>query len=111
MLEVCLVAVRVRHVLDADVNALADDLIPDLLVDLNAHRALCHVPHAAGATVVVRERHALLDGTVGLDVDVVSELVGLEVGLEAGHSVLAEGAGEFAAGACSVTVRVRHLFI
>lgn len=108
VLDVSLVAVGVRDVLDADVDALADDPVADLLVDLNTDGALGDVPDAAGATVVEGVGHAFLDGAVGLDVDVVPELVGLEVGLEAGHSVLTEGAGEFAAGACSVTVGVRH---
>ena len=111
VLEVGLVALGVRDVLDADVDALADDLVADLLVDLDADGTLGDVPHAASATVVEGVGHTLLDGAVGLDVDVVPEPVGLEVGLEAGHPVLTEGAGEFAAGACSVTVGVGHFVL
>jgi hypothetical protein len=64
-----------------------------LLVDLDADGALGDVPDATGAAVVELVGHALVDGAVHLDVDVLADLVGAEVGGERDVPLLVEGAG------------------
>jgi hypothetical protein len=61
-----------------------------LLVDLDADGALGDVPDASGAAVVELVRHALVDGAVHLDVDVVGDLVGAKVRRERDVPLLAE---------------------
>jgi hypothetical protein len=67
---------------------------PYLLIDLNADGALGDVPDASRAAVVELVRHALVDGAIHLDVDVVADLVGAQVGGERDVTLLAEGARE-----------------
>lgn len=52
--------------------------------------------------------HALVDGAVNLDVDVLADLVGLEVGGERDVTLLPERPREEVAGAGSETVSCRH---
>ena len=79
-----------------------------LLVDLDADGALGDVPDATGAAVVELVRHALVHGAVHLDVDVVADLVGAEVGGERDVALLAEGAREEVARPRAQTVASRH---
>ncbi|PON76180.1 hypothetical protein PanWU01x14_035980 [Parasponia andersonii] len=53
-------------------------------------------------------RHTLVDGAVHLDIDVVSNLVGLEVGGERDVTLLPEGPREEIAGSGPETVSSRH---
>jgi len=53
--------------------------------------------------------HTLVDSTVGLDVNNVADLVGLQVGGKLdGHTMLPEVTGEHVAGASADTIGVRH---
>ena len=53
--------------------------------------------------------HTLVDSTVGLDVNDVTDLVGLQVGGKLdGHTMLPEVTGEHVAGASTDTIGVRH---
>ena len=79
-----------------------------LLVDLDADGALGDVPDATGAAVVELVRHPLVDGAVHLDVDVVADLVGAEVGGERDVALLAEGAREEVARPRAQPVASRH---
>ena len=55
-------------------------------------------------------RHTLVDSTVGLDVNDVTDLVGLQVGGKLdGHTMLPEVTGEHVAGASADTIGVRHV--
>jgi len=54
-------------------------------------------------------RHALVDGAVNLDVDVIADVVGSEVSGEGDGSLLPEGAREGISGARPQTVTSRHL--
>jgi hypothetical protein len=58
--------------------------------------------------VVELVRHALVDGAVHLDVDVVADLVGAQVGGERDVTLLAEGAREGVARARAHPVAGRH---
>ena len=69
-----------------------------LLVDLNANGALGDVPDTTGAAMVELVRHALVDGAIDLDVDVVADVVGPEVGREGDGTLLPEGTRERVSG-------------
>jgi hypothetical protein len=58
--------------------------------------------------VVELVRHALVDGAIHLDVDVVADLVGAQVGGERDVTLLAEGAREGVARARADPVAGRH---
>ena len=55
--------------LDTDVNLLLDDAATDLLIDLHAEGSGGHIPDASGLANIVLVRHALVDGTVALDIN------------------------------------------
>ena len=76
------------NVLDTHVKALGDDAPPNTLVHHHTHSGLGDVPNAASLTVVETVRHTLVDGTVGNDVNVVTEPVGGKVYGHGGHAIL-----------------------
>jgi len=97
-------------VLDADVHALLDDAVADLLVDLDTDGAAGDVEHDTRAAVVRLVGHTLVEGTVHHDVDVVTHAVARQVRLQAQHvAVLAVRPCKGIAGARAVTVGVAHL--
>lgn len=89
-------------------DALADDPVPDLLVDLDADGPLRDVPDPTRPPVVELVGHALVDGAVDLDVDVLAGPVGFEVGGERDVTFLPEAAGKEVPGAGSESVTGRY---
>ncbi len=75
-----LIATGRLDVLNAHMEALLNDAPSDLLVHDDTYCALGNVPHLAGASVIVAVRHTLVDGTIGNNVYVITNLVGGEVG-------------------------------
>lgn len=65
-------------------------LDPYLLVDLDANGALGDVPDLAGAAMIELVRHALVDGTIHLDIHVVSDLVRPQVRRQRDVALLSE---------------------
>lgn len=80
------------HVLGADVDLLGDDPATHELVHNNTDGTGGDVPHAASAAVVELVRHALVDGTVGENSDVVAKVEGGQVRRRSGETVSTEGA-------------------
>lgn len=76
--------------LDTDVDALLHVLVADLLVDDDAHRGAGNVVDDSSLAVVNLVGHALLHGTVGLDVDNVSNSVGFHVCSQVDHALSAQ---------------------
>ena len=109
-LQQVLTALAGNNMLDADVHALLNEAGANLLVDDDAQGALGDVEDDAGLSVVELVRHALLDGTVGLDVHIVADLVDVHVGAGTDHTVLAELAGKGITSARTITMRVSHYY-
>ena len=59
---------------------LGQHLSSDLLVYNDANSVLCNIENSSSLTVVVLEWHALLEGTITLDVHDISLLVHLQEG-------------------------------
>lgn len=57
-----------------DMDALVDDSAIDLFLDLDTYGSLGDVEDNSGATMVVLERHTLVNGGVNLDINIVSTL-------------------------------------
>lgn len=94
--------------LDTDVDALLHVSRADDLVDNDSDSVGRDVIDDAGFAVVELVGHALVDRAIGLDVDNVANLVGLEVGGELCGALLAECAREEVPSARSVTEGVGH---
>ena len=59
--------------LDADIDSLFDISVTDSLVDYDAHGGFGHIVDNTGFAVVDFVGHSFLDGSVGFDVDDVSD--------------------------------------
>lgn len=88
--EDLLLALGLANVLDADVDAFLEDAAVHELVHADSDGRLGDVEDDAGAAVVVLVGHALVNGGIGEDVDVVSHMDGHEVLGEMDGSLLAE---------------------
>lgn len=66
----------------------------DLLVDLDADGSLGNIPDSTSASVVELMWHTLVDGAVHLDVDVITDLVGAQVGRQGNVALLPEWTGK-----------------
>jgi len=107
-LEEVLAAAGRRDVLDADVDALADEAVADLLEHLDAHGAARDVPDLPGFAVLELVWHAIVDRAVRVDVDIVAQAVGVQIGRQPRHPMLAEPARKLGPCPCPVPVRMRH---
>jgi hypothetical protein len=96
-------------VLNAEVDTLGNDTATNALVDDNANSTAGHVPNDTGLTVVELVGHTLVESTITLDIDDITDLVD---GLEASEGDLAgfaEILSEKVAGTSAITEGVRHL--
>lgn len=94
--------------LKTHVDTLKHDTAADALLDLNTEGARSDVEDCACASIVVAVGHALVVGTVHLDVDILAELVDAVVCRQVGHSVPAELACEAVTRFTPVPLAVRH---
>lgn len=97
-------ALGVLDVLDSEVDSLLHESVANNLVDDDANSGLGHVVDDSSSAVVELVGHTLLDGTVGSDVNNVSNLVGLQVDGHGDSSVLLEVPREHVSGSASVSV-------
>lgn len=80
--------------LNPNMYALLDDPVANLLVHDHADGALGHVPHNPRAPVVELMRHALVNGTVHLDVHILPDLEIAQVYRQGNVTLVTEGARE-----------------
>ena len=96
-------------VLDTEVDTLGDDATTNTLVDDDTDGTASDVPDGTSLTVVELVGHTLVESTITLDINDITDLVD---GLETGKSDLAgltEVLGEEVAGTSAITERVGHL--
>ncbi len=67
------------------------------------------VENSTGLSVIEVVGHTLVDGTIGDDIDVVTNSVGGEDVGDSDGTVSSEGLGELGSSSGFVSVRVRHL--
>jgi len=82
------------NMLDADMNALLNDTSIDWLVDTDSDGTLGYVEDNSSTSMVVLVGHTLVDGRVGEDVDVITNLDRKQVLSKARKSAFAELLGE-----------------
>jgi len=99
-----LTAARVPDMLGPDADFLFLDPISHRLRHNHAQGPRGHVEHATGATVIVLEGHAPVDGTISFDVDNVADLVDLEQSGDRWHSILFVIFLEHVSGALAVSL-------
>jgi hypothetical protein len=102
-LQEILSALALLDVLNSDMDALGNDSVANTLVYDDTDGAGGDVPDLAGAAVVELVGHTLVDGTIGLDVDKVTDLVVDKVGRQVWRTILPEGARELGTGVRAVT--------
>ena len=90
---------------------LGQNLSSDLFVDNDTNSVLCHIENSASLAVVVFERHALLEGTISLDVNDVTLLVNLQKSGQGLNTMFLEFLGEQVTGSTAITFRVHHFLI
>lgn len=90
---------------------LGQDLSSDLFVYNDANSMLCHIENPTSLSVVELEWHALLEGTISLNVHNVSLLVYLQESRQGFNTMLLEFLGEQVASSTAITFRVNHLEI
>ena len=95
--------------LDSDMNTLFDDASVDQLVDTNSNSGLGDVEDNSGASVVSLVGHTLVDGRIGEDVYVVTDLDVHHVLTEMNGSLLPEFLGKHVARTRSGSEGVGHL--
>jgi hypothetical protein len=105
-----LTALALADMLDSDVNSLGDDSASVLLVDDDSDGVLGHIEHTTGLAVVEFVGHALVDGTVGNDVDEIALSVSLHDLGKVDGAVVSEALAEEVSSSCSVSEAVRHLY-
>ena len=105
-----LTALTSADMLDSDVNSLGDDSASVLLVDDDSDGVLGHIENTTGLTVVELVGHALVDATVGDNVNEVALSVSLHDLREVNGAVVSEALAEEVSSSGSVSEAVRHLY-
>merc|ERR1712013_227685 len=95
-------------VLDAEVDSFGDDSVSQLFVDDNTDSSSRHVEHSSSFAVVVFVWHTLVDGSITLNINNITDLVCLQVGGEMFNSCLSELLGEKISRSSSFTVWICH---
>lgn len=107
-LEELISAAGLSEVFRADVESLLNLSVSDDLVDNDANSSGVHVEDLGSAAVVDLVRHALVNGSIDLNIDVLAALEGGQVVGHLDGTVLAEGLGEFRTSSGSVSLRIGH---
>ncbi len=92
-----LLALGRTDVLDTNMDTLLKDASVNVLVHTNTNGRLGNIENDTGTSVVVLVGHTLVDGRVGEDINVVTDLHGEEVLGKVGHAMLPELLGKHVA--------------
>ena len=92
-----LLALGGADVLNTNMDTLLEDTSVHVLVHTNTDGRLGHVENDTGTSVVVLVGHTLVDGRVGEDINVVTDLNGEHVLGKVGHAMLPELLGKHVA--------------
>mmetsp|Transcript_1863 Transcript_1863/g.4467 ORF Transcript_1863/g.4467 Transcript_1863/m.4467 type:complete len:225 (+) Transcript_1863:51-725(+) len=107
-LQYLLLTFGLANVFDAHVDTLLNDAAVDQFVDPNADGRLGDVEDDSRPTVVTLVGHALVDGRIGKDIDVIAHLDLHQVLRQVDRSVLTEFLGKHVTRTRPCSIRVRH---
>lgn len=96
--------------LNSDTDPLWDNSSIDLLVDNDTDGDSGDVENSSGLSVVELVWHTLMDGTIGDDINVISNFVVDEISVEWSSSMLLVRFREKISSSCSLTVRMYHFY-
>jgi len=88
----------------SDADLLLFDPVSYWLGDDDAERAVSHVENASSTTVVVLVGHTGMNGSVGLDIDDIADLVDLEESGDRRHSILTEWTPEHVTSTAAISL-------
>lgn len=95
-------------VLKTHVDTLEHDAATDALLDLDAKGTRPYVEDCTCAPIVVAVRHALVIGTIHLDINILAKPIDAVVCRQIGHSVSAELARKAVARLAPISLAMRH---
>ena len=95
--------------LNANVDALRNDSIPDLLINDDTDGTRVDIEDSASPSVVVFVRHSLMDGTIDDNINDITDLVGGESFGDVDGSVLFESFSKLMSSSASLSVAMSHL--
>ena len=104
-----LLALGGSHVLDTNMNALFNDSTIHQLVDTNSHSRLGHIENNSRSSVVSLVGHTLVNGRIGKNIHIVTDLDLHQVLRQVDGATLSELLGEHVARTRPNTIRVRHV--
>lgn len=110
-LQKLLSTLRVLNVLNPHVHSLLDASATNNLVDHDTDGGFSNVEDDTGLTLVDLVRHTLLDRTVGLDVDNVTNFVDLQIGRQWNSTMSSEVTLEHVTSTRSVTVPISNMLV
>lgn len=93
---------------DSDVESFGDNSISNLLVNDNANGSRIDVENLAGSAVVVFVGHALVDGSIDNNINVVANFVGGKGSRDMNSSDLPESFSKFMSSLASLSVAMGH---
>jgi len=93
----------------SDADLLLFDPVPDRLGDHHTQGSVGHIENATGTTVVVFVGHTRMDGSIGFDVDDVSDLVDLQQRRDGRHAIFTEWPSEHVPSSPPISLGIRHL--
>lgn len=110
-LQKVITALAVVDVLNTNIDTLLHVTITDLLVNNHTDGMRGHIENNTGLSMVELVRHTTVNSTVGLDVNNITDLVGLHVSRQLYHTMLTEVAREEMTGTSTETEGVWHFWL
>ena len=93
---------------NTDIDTLNNDSVTDLLVNFNTDSIRSDIPNLTSLTDILTVRHTTMDGTVALNINIVTNVVDSIVSVHVDHAVLTELTSEGVSSFTVETVGVSH---